>query len=188
MSEPVADSRPEFSRVVEVERLGGEPIHMEIEADAEERAALARRFRLVAIGRLAARMTVRRVERRLIRVRGRLEADVTQTCVVTLEPVSEHVDEGFVAIFGDLARDGEAALAAALETEEDLPEPLPEGGIDVGETVAQHLALALDPYPRAPGAEVPDEYAAGPSTAAGGDRDGGPFGALGRLTRSSKRG
>jgi hypothetical protein len=187
MSDPVADSRPEFSRVVEVERLGAEGIDMEIEADADERAALARRFGLVAIGRLAARVGVRRIDRRLIRVRGRLEADVTHTCVVTLEAVPEHVEEGFVAVYGDAAEDGEAALAAALEAEEDLPEPLSEGGIDVGETVAQHLALALDPYPRAPGAEIPAEYAAGPS-AAGGDKGGGPFRALGRLTRASKRG
>jgi hypothetical protein len=38
----------------------------------------------------------------------------------------------------------------------DEPEPIVEGRIDLGEAVVQHLAVNLDPYPRAPGARLPD--------------------------------
>ena len=37
--------------------------------------------------------------------------------------------------------------------EEDPPDPIVGGIIDIGEAVAEHLALALEPFPRAPGAE-----------------------------------
>jgi hypothetical protein len=61
-----------------------------------------------------------------------------------------------------------------------VPEPLPADAIDLGEAVVQQLAVALDPYPRKPGAEIPAEY----SGAADTDGRGGPFASLARLRRS----
>jgi uncharacterized metal-binding protein YceD (DUF177 family) len=147
--------RPEFSRVVPVDRLGIKPQSLEIEAGPAERRALAERFDLVSIDRLVARANLRR-EGALIRLEAELEADVTQTCVVTLAPVPAHVLDTFEEYFGA----PEAVVAWRAEhcdaDETDEPLPLDDGGIDVGEAVAQNLALALDPFPRADGAAATD--------------------------------
>ena len=79
-----------FSRPFPVERLGTAAIVETIEANEAERAALARRLGLVAIDRLTASVRLHaEFGRDLIRVTGRLEADVVQTCVVTLDALSQ---------------------------------------------------------------------------------------------------
>lgn len=170
MTGPRAAQQPEFSRPVEVDRVGPEGVRLEIEADPTERAALARRFGLVGLDRLTAAATIAPVSRTLFRVEARFEAEATQTCVVTLEPVPARLSESFSALFGE-GGPGQSALLASGE-DEDEPEPIEGGVIDVAETVAQHLALALDPYPRKPGASLPsteasDEAGAGAKPFAG---------------------
>jgi uncharacterized metal-binding protein YceD (DUF177 family) len=151
--------QPEFSRPLEIDQIGAEGVALEIEADPSEREALARRFGLVRLDRLQASATISPVSRKLFRVEASFEAEVVQTCVVTLEPFSTHLSEQFSALFGE----GGPGMAALVSSEEDdLPEPIEGGAIDLGETVAQHLALSLDPYPRKPGASIPAEYAPDP--------------------------
>ena len=184
MPQALAAQQPEFSRPLEVDQIGAEGVGREIEAEPAERKALARRFGLVAIDRLTASVTVSPISRRLFRVEGRFEAEVVQTCVVTIEPVPARVVQSFSALFGE-SGPGLSALLAGADLD-DRPEPIERGSIDVGETVAQYLALALDPYPRKSGASVPREYAA---VEAGGARKGGskPFAALGSLKRRRDR-
>ncbi len=188
--------RPEFSRVVPIDRLGAAAQSLEIEAGPAERAALARRFDLVAIDRLVAHATLRR-EGTLIRLQAELEAEVVQTCVATLAPVSAHVADAFTEYFG-----ASEALAAWREQngdadESDEPLPLDDGGIDVGEAVAQNLALSLDPFPRADGVaaapELPEGVTLGVTLGAPGEINGGeagagaaggPFAALAALKKS----
>ncbi|MGH7185011.1 MAG: DUF177 domain-containing protein, partial [Pseudomonadota bacterium] len=124
------------------------------------------------------------VSRRLLRVEGRFEAEVAQSCVVTLEPIAARLAASFSALFGE-GGPGLAALAQGADGS-DPPEPIERGVIDVGETVAQHLALALDPYPRKPGASVPREYSA---TEEAGSREErrNPFAGLGSLKRPPDR-
>ncbi len=134
---------------------GEDGLAFAIEADAAERAALARRFGLIGLDSLRARGQVEIFARgRKARVTASLTADVVQACVVTLEPVPAHIEENFVRAF-----DRDAGMDTG-ETEfyldsEDPPDQLPEAGIDLGEVVAEQLGLALDPYPRAPGAAQP---------------------------------
>jgi uncharacterized metal-binding protein YceD (DUF177 family) len=179
MPRPVAEQAPEFSRPVEVDQVGAEGEEFDIEADPNERAALARRFGLLALDSLQANLTVAPVSRRLFRVSGRLVAAVVQRCVVTLEPVAGRIEEPFSALFGE-GGPGLKALVSASE-EEDQPEPLQGGRIDVGEVVAQHMALALDPYPRCPGAVLPEEYAEGAA-----ETPAGPFAKLASLRHKDK--
>lgn len=177
MPRPPGAQEPEFSRRIETDQVGPEGLSLEIEADPSEREALARRFGLVSLDLLAAALTVTPVSRKLFRIEGRLEGEVVQTCVVTLDPVPARLSETFSALFGE----GGPGLPALFgSAEEDTPEPIEGGAIDLGETVAQHLSLALDPYPRKPGAHLPDEYAT-----AGGEakRRESPFAALGSLKR-----
>lgn len=150
---------PELSRILVCERLGASPQSVDIEARPDERIALAERLEILALDRLEATLTAVREPGRMIRVHGRLRASATQSCVVTLEPVHAEIDEPVEMVYTE----DPSSLA---EDEVDLsvdeafwPEPVERGRIDLGEAIAQQLALALDPYPRAPGAEVDPHYA-----------------------------
>lgn len=175
MSGSAAEATNEFSRIVSPDRLGGGPVSESLEASDAERDAVARRLGILSVDRLAAQATIKSVGGRLFRVQGRWEAELQQACVVTLEPVAQSLSGDFEASFepddgrarydeGDVLIDPEAA---------DPAEILPEDGIDLGELVVQELSVALDPYPRAPGAEVPAEYQP-PEV----EEDEGPFAAL----------
>ena len=181
------EPQPEFSRLVPVDRLGEAEITEEISAGPGERAALARRFGLLSLDRLSATLRLERAgARNLVRIAGRLAAEVTQACVVTLEPVSARLEKDFTLLYDlDAAAHGEdeagGAREVTIEAEaEEPPEPVGPHGIDLGEALAQQLAIALDPYPRAPGAALPEAPRAG----AGGARAAeGPFAALESLKR-----
>jgi uncharacterized metal-binding protein YceD (DUF177 family) len=82
---------------------------------------------------------------------------VTQSCVITLAPVPAKVAESFSADFADEDRRKTDELDLDFEAD-DPPEPIRNGHIDLGELAAEQLALALDPYPRAPDAAVPAEF------------------------------
>ena len=148
--------QPEFSRRVALQDLGEVERVEALEATAEERKALAERFGLVSLDRLTATLRLRREAPAMIRVAGRFEATVTQTCVVSLEPVKNDLDQSFSLLYSEADPDGDSAPAEILVEldEEDPPEPVPPEGIDLGEAVAEQLALALDPYPRAANAEL----------------------------------
>lgn len=154
------DFKPEFSRPIPVDRLRRGPTTERIEADAAERAALADRFELEAIDSLTAELRLETTRDGMVRVVGRLEAAVTQTCVVSLEPVPAAVSESFSALFAPPEmideNDDEIDLESLLSDEDDPPEAIVNNRIDIGELTAQHLSLALDPYPRAPGLEFDD--------------------------------
>jgi uncharacterized metal-binding protein YceD (DUF177 family) len=148
----------EFSRPVEIAKLlpSGEAIH-EIAATAAERAALARRFSLLALDRLEARVGLQRLAGGLIRLDAKLSVDVVQECVVTLEPVPSRIEDSFTLLYGAAA---DEASEITLSGEAELVEPLAGNTVDIGEAVAQQLSLALDPFPRAPGVEAPASPAA----------------------------
>ena len=144
--------QPEFSRPVTVSRLSHHEKVFDIEADAPEREALARRFGILAVASLTASVRLALVAGgAVVRLKGRLSADVVQACVVTLEPVPAHVEEDFELTYAAAAPEDGAEVVVDLDVE-DPPEPIDNGMIDMGEAVAEHLALALDPFPRAPGA------------------------------------
>ena len=144
---------PEFSRPLAADSVGTQPVERRIEASPAEREALAGRFGLLALDRLEATLELRRDKGDLIRLQGHFLADVVQSCVVSLAPVPAHLEADFETSY--------SASAVEMAEEdfdplgEDAPEPIPGGEIDLGEAVAQQLAVGLDPYPRAPGAALP---------------------------------
>ena len=172
---------PEFSRPVRADTLGAEPRTMAIEAEEEERAALARRFGLVAIDRLAAETALVR-DGEDVTATGRIMAAVTQSCVATAEPVEAVVDEAFELRFRPTAAAGGAEEEVEL-SESELDVTFYDGvSIDLGEAVAETLALSLDHYPRAPGAEEALKAAGVKS-----EEEAGPFGALAGLRDKLKK-
>ncbi len=145
----MAVTAPEFSRPIDVARLGAGEAVYDIEATEGERTALAARFGLVSLERLTAHVVLRRVGGGMVRLTASLSADPVQTDVVTLDPLPAHIEDDFALLFGDADDDD-----AALDPDAEPVEPLQNGRIDLGEAVAQQLSLALDPYPRAPGSAI----------------------------------
>ena len=145
-------STPEFSRVERLDAIGSDPRDVSISAKEAERVALARRFGLLAIERLEGRFTVRQ-EATSVAVRGRVTATVTQACSVTGDPIPAQVDEPvelrFVHPQGTRAPTGDEEEIELAGEEIDTVE-IEGGGIDLGETTAETMVLALDPFPRAP--------------------------------------
>ncbi|MGN6375130.1 MAG: YceD family protein [Sphingomonas sp.] len=141
---------PEFSRPERLDTIGTRERAVTIEATPKERAALAERFGLAALDNLSADLVVRR-ESRGILVNGRVRAAVTQSCVVTDEPVPATIDEPVELLFVEAVPDGSDEEIELGEAELDTL-PITGGSIDLGEAAAETVALALDLYPRAPGA------------------------------------
>jgi uncharacterized metal-binding protein YceD (DUF177 family) len=148
-------SRPELSRPFSVTKISDDGEAFHFEATPEERAALARRFDLVELPSLEVEGEIRVFDHgRRARVEGVIRARVVQTCVVTLDPVPAEVEDSFVRTYTSTpARPSGVEPETVLDLDaEDPPEPLEGGLVDIGEAVAETLGLALDPYPRAPGA------------------------------------
>jgi uncharacterized metal-binding protein YceD (DUF177 family) len=150
---------------------------IELVADDTERAAIAARLGLDSIDCLHAHATLARKDMR-IEADGRITARLTQSCVVTGEPVPAHIDEAFSLIFmpepDGAHSDEEVELGSA-----DCDIVFYDGAIiDLGSAIADTLALSLDPYPRSAGAEAALKEA-GILTEA----EAGPFAALAQLKK-----
>jgi uncharacterized metal-binding protein YceD (DUF177 family) len=144
---------PEFSRTVRIDTLGPAPRTIRISAEEAERTGLANRFGLVSIARLVAEAEVSCAGDTVL-ARGRLEAEVVQSCVASGEPVPEAVAESFRIEFRPPPAGGTPDEEVELG-EGELDVVFYDGAaVDLGEAVAESLSLALDPYPRSPAAEA----------------------------------
>ena len=143
----------EFSRTIRVERIGREEIERRIEAKPDERVALAERLGLASLDLLQADLRLKRLSRGRIAVEGRFEAKLTQLCVVSLEPVAAQIEGEFAVEFVEAGPGPETEAVVAIDSA-DPPEPIEDGLIDLGEAVVQQLAERINPYPRAPGADL----------------------------------
>jgi hypothetical protein len=146
----------------------------DLAAEEGVRAALANAIGLRSLPRLEASFDVARHGRAGLRVMGHVSATVGQTCVVTLEPVENEVEEKVDLVFEPEATDSaqEGGTKLALE---DAPEPLLGGVVDLGVIAVEFLTLGIDPYPRKTGV-VFDAPSAG-------DDSGHPFAALAALKK-----
>jgi uncharacterized metal-binding protein YceD (DUF177 family) len=141
----------EFSRPHRLDQIGAGESRVEVSAEPHEREALAQRFRLIAIERLEAHFALRRDAQGVI-ASGRLSGAVVQACVVTAEPVPAQIDEDFAIRFVPEREEGIDNEELELSEDECDTVFYSGGAIDLGEAAAETLALALDPFPRSPGA------------------------------------
>ncbi len=143
---------PELHRPFAVDRIGANGTMVTVTADAAECAALAERLLLPAVAAVECRWQLRGGPGGAIEAEGALLATVTQTCIVSLDPFESVVQEKFAVRFVLTDRESEEA------DDPDAPDELIYDGatLDLGEATAEQLALALDPYPRKPGAELED--------------------------------
>ena len=141
----------EFSRPVRIDAIGETGRVETVTAQAAERAALATRFDLIAIDRLDATAELKRKGEEVF-VSGTFAASVVQACVATGEPVPATIAQPFALKFVPalVVEGDEVELDAA-----DLDVVAYDGAaVDLGEAVAETMALALDPFPRCADAEA----------------------------------
>lgn len=172
-----------LSRILDVGDLKDTPLEVTIEADADERQAVASEAGLQSIDRLAATLVVRRRPGDLIDVTGEVDALVAETCVVSLEPFEQQLRAPVSLSFAPLAhaeappprgrsKRGNPPIEAAPRSTsprtisvegpdggEDEPDPLVDGRIDLGAVAVEFMNLARNPYPKKPDVHFPDVVA-----------------------------
>ena len=150
---------------------------IELTASEDERRAVAERLGLESLDRLEAHVALEK-DGEKVSAKGRLQAALEQSCVITGDPVAARIDEAFDILFvpapNASAPDEEVELRA-----EDCDVVFHDGSvIDLGGAIADTLALAIDPYPRSAGADAALKEAGVLSEA-----EAGPFAALAKLKR-----
>lgn len=149
----------EWSHFIEVEDIQDKDMRLTISPDEEEKVHLARRLEIEKLKSVTAKLILKRLNRRVVKVKGEFVANVVQNCVVTLKPITNKIEDSFEAWYAD--PDQAVSFARArherdkdrgeeerpmLEESED-PEPIVDGRINLGELVTQYLSLSIDPYP-----------------------------------------
>jgi hypothetical protein len=163
----MADHADPWSVPVIVAQIPDTGLHREIEADRAARDAMAVVAGLREILSASASIDLTLEKAGRVHVAGRVRARVGQTCVVSLDPIENDIDEAIDLIFAPPEQIRELAElvdeTAESDTEiPDPPEPIANGVIDLGRLATDALFLGIDPYPRRPDAvfepmiEAPD--------------------------------
>ena len=160
---------PEFSRIIDLRQIP--PAPLTLTATETERAALAARFGLVSVERLEARVSLC-ADGDTVTASGRLDAAWVQACAVSGEDLPQRAQERLALRFVP------SSTAPASEEEIELSDSdcdeIAYTGttFDLGEAIAQSLALAIDPFATGPNAErarkaagIIEEGATGPFAA-----------------------
>lgn len=161
-------------------------LHQAVEAGPEQLRALTALANINAVRQAKAEFDLVRISGERVHVTGHVKAVLEQTCVVTLEPLENIIDEPIDVIFAPADQIPITPKVTTKEEGEDAeipdpPEPIVNGRIDLGQLAAEILMLGIDPYPRKPGAvfdppEEPD------------DPDAHPFAALRALKAPASKG
>jgi uncharacterized metal-binding protein YceD (DUF177 family) len=150
-----------------------------VEADEAERRALAAELGISEVVELAAEFDVRPTAGEAFSVRGSLAATVVQSDIVTLEPLRQTIDERIeLTLVAAEENAPETSLPVDPEASEER-DVFHNGRIELGRLAREHLAVGLDPYPRAPGVEFADHVEDGSLEAS-------PFAALAKLKKEQE--
>jgi hypothetical protein len=180
----MTDKADPWSVPVTVAQIPDTGLHRDIEAGPATRDAMAAAAGLREILSASASLDVTPIGGGRVHVSGRVRARIGQTCVVTLDPIENDIDEPIDLIFAPPEQIPELAdlvnEAAESDTEiPDSPEPIVNGVIDLGRLATDALFLGVDPYPR-----KPDAVFEPPVVAA--DPEDHPFAALKALQLDKK--
>jgi hypothetical protein len=182
---PSAAKELPWSFSVVVAQIPEDGARVAFEADAAQRAALAAIAGLREVGAAQATFDLTHGGDGTVHGVGRVQARIEQTCVVTLDPVENTIDEPIDVIFAPPSDEPPPRPPAPtdddadIEDIPDLPEPITAGTIDLGRVATDFLFLGIDPYPRKPGAVFQP-----PAVAE--DPEDHPFAALKALKESSE--
>ncbi len=160
---------PEFSRPFDIRGITAQPV--QLTANETERVALAKRFGIVSIDWLRAELCVE-ADGAIVSANGTLDAAIVQSCAVSGEDIRAEVHEDITMRFvpAESLEAGEEDEEIELDADDLDDSPYTGTSFDLGEAVAQSLALAIDPFATGPNAEAVRERH--------GLTDQGPKGAL----------
>jgi hypothetical protein len=168
-----------FSRLVPLADFAGR-IGGRVDATPQERIRLAELFGIQSLESFSFDYVLEPAAADRAQLTGEIHAELTQLCILTLEPVSERVDEAVSVecwpreqIGAEDATGGDPDPGAIPA---DPPAPIINGRVDVGAVGAEILASAINPYPRREDAEFGWRD---PLTADG--KASGPFAELAKL-------
>ena len=152
----------DLDAVVAIDKIPSEGRTVSIDTDAEQRELLAERLKVSQVNAFSAKLTASRF-RGGIRAQGTVQGTIVQPCVVSGDPVVQHIDESVDRVFlpgRDEASESPAGAEVFVNLEDDdLPDYFEGNEIDLAETVLEVFALAIELYPRAPGVELAPEQA-----------------------------
>lgn len=138
-----------YSEIVRLHQVGG-GVKRTLEPDAAARARIARSLDLASLDAFVAEM-------QLVpspggwRLSGRIKASLAQTCGITLEPLPVEIDAPFTVNLAEAVEEESDEIVITMDDES--PDLIEEGQVDLGQYAVEQLALRLDPFPRKPGAE-----------------------------------
>jgi len=138
--------QPEFSKIIDTDRLNDEEKVEKITASPSEREALAKRFKIVKINSFSATITLNKEENGDVKVIGEIVANVTLNSIISLEDFEKDIKDSFKVIFTRSYKEDESNI----DINEDI-EPLIGSEIDIGELASEYLALAIPPFPKKDG-------------------------------------
>ena len=134
----------------------GPGVERHVEPDAQARTRIARALDLASLDRFAADMSLKPSHVGWT-LSGRVQVAAVQRCGLTLEPLPVSIDQTFSVDLVESAETPDEEVEISLE--DNSPDVVENGVIDLGAYAVEQLALSLDPFPRKPGAEFvqPDE-------------------------------
>ncbi|HEV7228191.1 DUF177 domain-containing protein [Brevundimonas sp.] len=148
---------PPLSEPIRLNQIGA-GLTRRLEPDEAQRRAVARWLDLQSLDAFVAEMTVAPAPVGWT-LSGRITAEAVQSCGLTLAPVPARIDQMFRIALVEAGENEASEVEVFLE--DDAPDLIEDGRIDLGHHSVEQLSLALDPFPRAPGAEFtpPEESA-----------------------------
>lgn len=138
-----------YSEPVRLHQVGS-GVKRTLEPDAAARARIARALDLASLDSFTADIDLARTDAGW-RLSGRVRASLAQTCGITLEPLPLEVDAPFSLTLAEAIDEDSDEIVITLDDES--PDLIEDGQIDLGQYAVEQLALRLDPFPRKPGAE-----------------------------------
>ncbi len=146
-----------YSYVVRIRDIPASGMDLTIVADDPDRERIAEALAIPAVKQLRADIRLEPADGQAVRVRGELKGEVVQTCIVTLDPVEQVVEESLDVMFlPDEALEIDSGKTIQLDPlQDDDFELYRDGRIELAGYLTEHLALGLDPYPRNPGTDFP---------------------------------
>ena len=138
-----------YSEPVRLHQLGS-GVKRTLAPDASTRARIVKALDLASLDAFTAEME-------LVpspggwRLSGRIRASLAQTCGITLEPLPLEIDASFALTLAEAVEEDSEEIIITLDDES--PDLIENGQIDLGQYAVEQLALRLDPFPRKPGAE-----------------------------------
>jgi len=167
-----------FSRPIKVEKIKSTGLRENISASQEECKALAEQLKINSLETLSMRCVLMPWKKGGVEIKGEVKATIEEICVVSLEPFTSEVSEDVNRFFERQADDKTPSPLLDLEdADDDIPDILEGGLIDIAEIAAETLALSLSPYPRKPGAVFQDHVESDPEQNEGPTRQN-PFDVL----------